>query len=149
MPLITSVSLSLEKTAADNDPESLRLVTVRFTSKFSLYELSALFNATVSLQAMEGALQERSDQFDIPLGVVMVHANSTFVSTVMTRVVERGVLDEDWDVRRSFDQHGHPIIMVYPPLDEWRARVRLTQVVQSTSRVSATISGSWGELGSN
>lgn len=148
MPLITSVSLTIEKDSADSDPDSLRLVTVRFTTKFSLYEWSALFNAAVSLQAMEGSLQE-PNQLDVPLGVVMVHANSTFVSTVMTRVLERGVLDEDKDVRHGFDQHGHPIIVVYPPLDEWRARVRLTQVVQSTSRVSATISGSWGELGSN
>ena len=146
MASITSVNLILQKTPISQAPSSPRTATVTFTTRFSLFEVqeNTLFTANVSLRAVDSTLGT-----PLNIGSEAVRATDLTVQTTVTATLTRSTLDEDRDYYIWRDQWGHPHEISEELEDEWRARVILTPVIQTISRYSPIVRGSWGKEGNN
>jgi len=147
MATITNVTLNLQSSGSPA-PSSSRTATVTFTTRFSLFEVQggALYTADVRLQAVDGSVYGNPT---LVMGSATVRATGINVETTLTNVFTRSTLDEDRDYFIWYDMHGHPHVFSQELVDQWRARVILTPVIQTISRNSPIVSGSWGHDGND
>jgi hypothetical protein len=146
MAAITNVTLNLQRSGS-LAPSSPRTASVTFTTKFSLFEVqgNALFNADVRLYPVDGMTLGIS----LNIGSASVRATDITVQTTLSITLKRSDLDEDQDRETWYDEHGHPFYISEELVDEWRARVVLTPVIQTITRYSSIVQGSWGYEGNN
>lgn len=145
MATITNVTLNLQRAGA-LAPLSPRTATVTFTTRFSLFEVqgNALFTADVRLRAVDSFLGT-----PLNIGSAAIVATDLTVQTTLTTTFTRSTLDEDRDSFIWFDQLGHPHQLSEEMEDEWIARVILTPIIQTITRYSPIVRGSWGKEGNN
>jgi hypothetical protein len=149
MATLINVTLNLQKTGSPVST-SPRTAIVTFTTRFSLAEMQsgALFIADVRLEAMENGMVE-NPRTTLNMGSASVEATSILVQRTLTMTFTRSTLDEDRDRFIFYDQYGHPHLFSEELEDEWRARVILTPIIQTVTRNSPVVRGSWGAEGND
>jgi hypothetical protein len=105
-----------------------------------------LYTAQVGLQQIDDT---QFPEAPLSMGSESVRATERNVETTVSQVFMRSALDEDQDTITFEDQNGHQHQVSHEARDEWRARVTLTPVIQTITRNSRIVEGSWGSEGDN
>ena len=145
MATITNVNLNIQQAGAQ-PPAAPRTVTVTYSVQFSLAEIQAqaFFISNIRLVPMEGAVAGNPI---VNIATESIIATNVLVVRTVSSTFTRSTLDEDPDSFILQDHLGHPFLISVEREDAWRARVTLTPVVQTVSRNSQIVTGSWGSAG--